>query len=212
MARHPVAGRVKTRLAAVVGDERACMLARAFILDLADRLRALAYPVTWSYAPPEAPFATLVPGARCQPQVGVDLGARMAHAIAVELAAGAPSVLVIGSDVPHVPAACLDEAAAALAAGTDVVLGPARDGGYYLIGLAAMEPALFRDLAWGTGEVLAATRTRAAACGLTVHLLPAGFDVDGAEDLDRLRGLIARGEADLPRTGRLLGASAAPPA
>jgi rSAM/selenodomain-associated transferase 1 len=210
MAKHPVPGRVKTRLARVLGPKTACDLFRAFILDLADRLRPLPYEVTWAYWPRAAPFAALLPGARCAPQRGRDLGARMADAVAVAFAAGRGPVLVIGADAPHVPTAALAEAARALVETADLVLGPAEDGGYYLIGLRGPEPSLFQSIAWGTDGVLTATLARAAARGLRTHLLPGTFDVDEADDLMRLRALLARGEVDLPRTAAVLaGARAA---
>jgi hypothetical protein len=204
MARYPEPGRVKTRLAAALGDDAACTLYRAFVLDLAERLERLPYAVTWSYWPATAPFPALLPGARCRRQEGADLGARMAHALHAALAEAGGPVLVIGADVPHVSAASLAEAAAALAGGVDVVLGPAHDGGYYLIGLRAPAPTLFHGVAWGSAGVLAATCERAAAAGLRTHLLAPDFDLDEVADLDRLRGLLARGDVDLPRTARLL--------
>jgi rSAM/selenodomain-associated transferase 1 len=202
MARHPEPGRVKTRLAAVLGDDRACALHRAFVLDLADRLASLPYDVTWAYTPAEAPFPALLPRARCVPQVGVDLGARMAHAVAAAFAADATPVLVIGADVPHVPATSLEEAAEMVP--TRVVIGPAEDGGYYLIGLARPIPELFADVPWGTDAVLERTRGRAAGLGIATHLLPPTFDVDEASDVERLRGLLEEGVVALPRTSELL--------
>ena len=202
MAKHPEPGRVKTRLAARLGAERACALYRAFVLDLADRLDALPYGVTWAYWPPAAPFAALLPRARCRPQRGTDLCERMAHAVADTIAESPGPVLVIGADAPHVPAARLAEATAVLAAGTDVVLGPADDGGYYLIGLRSPAPPLFRGVAWGTSRVLADTLARAGA--LRTHLLLPSFDVDEPEDLVRLAGVLARGDVSLPRTAALL--------
>src|SRR5262245_30673531 len=104
MAKHPAPGQVKTRLAAVLGEERACALYRAFVLDLAARLETLPYAVTWAYWPPAAPFPALLPGRRCQPQDGADLGERMAAAVAWAFVEGPSPVLVIGADMPHVPA------------------------------------------------------------------------------------------------------------
>jgi len=199
MAKHPAPGRVKTRLAASLGAERACALYRAFVLDLADRLDALPYDVTWAYWPAAAPFPTLLPGARCRPQRGADLGDRMANAVAE---CGGPAV-VIGADAPHVPAARLAEAMEALAGAADLVLGPAEDGGYYLIGLREPTPAVFTGIAWGTSRVLAETLARAG--GLRTRLLEASFDVDTPADLARLSDVLARGEVALPRTGVLLG-------
>jgi rSAM/selenodomain-associated transferase 1 len=206
MARHPQPGRVKTRLARVLGAEEACALYRAFVLDLADRLRALPYDVCWAYWPPTAPFADLVPGARCRPQEGRDLGERMVQAVSAEFEEGGRPVLVVGADAPHLPTASLAEAARALDAGTDVVLGPAEDGGYYLVGVRVPVPGLFDGIAWGTAGVLAATVARAGAAALTTHLLGTSFDVDEAPDLLRLEALLARGEVDLPRTAALLAA------
>lgn len=204
MAKHPEPGRVKTRLARVLGDDKACALYRACILDLAERLAAMPYRVTWAYTPATAPFADLVPGARCRPQVDGDLGARMADAIAHELADGLGPVLVIGADAPHLPAARLAEAGRALGGVADVVLGPAEDGGYYLIGLRAPAPELFAGIPWSTSDVLAATRARAAAKGLRVHLLATEFDLDEPVDLDRLRALVARDDVGVPRVAALL--------
>jgi uncharacterized protein len=198
MAKHPAPGRVKTRLAATLGAERACALYRAFVLDLAERLDALPYDVTWAYWPRAAPFAKLLPRARCRPQRGADLGDRMANAVAE---CGGP-VVVIGADTPHVPAARLEEAVQALAGAADLVLGPADDGGYYLIGLRAPTRAVFAGVAWGTSRVLAETLARAG--GLRTLLLEPCFDVDTPADLVRLSDVLARGDVTLPRTGALL--------
>ena len=204
MAKHPAPGRVKTRLARVLGPKTACDLFRAFVLDLADRLRALPYEVTWAYWPAGAPFPALVPGACCRAQRGRDLGERMADALAAEFAARTGPILVVGADAPHVPAASLAEAARVLLGSADLVLGPAADGGYYLIGLRAPAPAIFEEIPWGTDRVLAATLERAGARGLRVHHLPPSFDVDEADDLARLRAVLARGDVELPRTAAVL--------
>jgi glycosyltransferase A (GT-A) superfamily protein (DUF2064 family) len=123
----------------------------------------------------------------------------MANAIAE---CGGPAV-VIGADAPHVPAARLAEAADALAADADLVLGPADDGGYYLIGLRTPTPAVFSGVAWGTSRVLAETLARAR--GLRPLLLEPCFDVDTPADLARLSDVLARGDVALPRTAALLG-------
>ena len=202
MAKYPAPGRVKTRLATALGAERACALYRAFILDLADRLAALPYEVIWSYDPAQAPFAALVPHARCVPQVDGDLGARMGHAVAAAFAEQAAPVVVLGADVPHVPVSCIEEAVAVVPG--RVVLGPAEDGGYYLIALARPVPELFAGVPWGGADVLAATRVRAARLGLATDLLAPTFDVDESADLARLRVLLDGGAVALPRTAALL--------
>jgi len=204
MARHPEPGRVKTRLARVLGTDAATSLYRAFILDLADRLAALPYAVTWAVDPPGAPFTTLVPHARCRAQEGSDLGERMARAFADGFMDGDGPVAMIGADIPHVPAAVFAETAAALGANADVVLGPAEDGGYYLVGLTAPAPALFTNVAWGTPGVLATTLARAQGAGLRTHLLPPTFDVDEPADVDPVAELIDRGAVALPHTAAVL--------
>src|SRR5689334_23841801 len=100
MARHPEPGRVKTRLARVLGTDAAAALYRAFILDLAGRLATLPYAVTWAIDPPGAPFTTIVPHARCRPQEGDDLGERMERAFAAEFTQGDGAVAMIGADIP----------------------------------------------------------------------------------------------------------------
>jgi rSAM/selenodomain-associated transferase 1 len=204
MAKHPGPGAVKTRLARTIGADAAARIAAAFLGDLADRLRALGWRVTWAHWPPDAPFAHLVGGDACLGQQGRDLGERLVHAVGAVLADDPVPVLVLGADAPHVDLDRLHEAARALAAGTDVVLGPATDGGYWLIGLRRPEPALFQDVPWSTDAVLAVTRARAETLGLGVRVIAETYDVDGPEDLSRLRAALARGEVALPRTQAVL--------
>ena len=184
MAKYPSPGSAKTRLGAQIGFQAACRLSEAFIRDLADRLGGLGLPVTWAFWPPTAAFAELVPGQRCVPQVGGDLGERLEAGMDGCIARLRLPVLAIGADV---------------------VLGPATDGGYYLIGLRAAQPALFRDIAWGSPSVLEATMERARGAGLRVHLLPTTFDVDDEAGLDELRALLASGTIALPHTAAALG-------
>ncbi len=204
MAKYPSPGSVKTRLAERIGATAACALHEAFVRDLAARLTALGLPVCWAFWPPAAPFATLVPGQRCIAQLGRDLGERLEGAIRACLESMALPVLAIGADAPHLEPDRLTEAAVALGEGADVVLGPATDGGYYLIGLRAPCPPLFRDIDWGASSVLDTTLARARTAGLRVHLLAATFDVDDLDGLESLRALLARGEVQLPHTAAVL--------
>ncbi len=204
MAKYPSPGAVKTRLAARIGTEAACRLQAAFIADLDARLRGVDVPVTWAFWPPGAPFARLVPGRRCMAQVGSDLGERLESAMAGCLAETAAPVLALGADTPHLDLARVREAAVALHESADVVLGPATDGGYYLIGLRARTPSLFRDIAWGTPGVYEATVGRVHAAGLRLRVLPATFDVDDTAGLDALRELLAGGGVHLPHTATVL--------
>lgn len=109
---------------------------------------------------------------------------RLHHAISRVLALGYRRVLTIGTDSPTLPPAYLEEAAAQLGE-HDVVLGPAEDGGYYLIGVKAAPIALFEGIAWSTEEVFAQTLQRAEALQLSVHLLPQWYDIDDAATLEK---------------------------
>jgi rSAM/selenodomain-associated transferase 1 len=205
MARYPRVGEVKTRLAAAIGPERACDLYRAFMADIDARFRAGPRTLIWMYAPAEADFAALIaPEARCLPQQGDDLGARMHRCFERLCAAGFERVVMIGADVPHVRDEWLAEAEERLDT-ADVVLGPSLDGGYYLIAMCVPHD-VFSGVAMSTALVLAQTRAKAAAAGLRVHLLPQSFDVDETADVARLRALLAdpRLAAQLPATAAWL--------
>jgi rSAM/selenodomain-associated transferase 1 len=209
-ARQPTPGEVKTRLADRIGDERAAALYAAFVADLARRLRAASVPVCWAVAPPLEGFAErfgLAPR-DCLAQPGGDLGARM-HAAFLEMSRrGFSRCALIGSDLPQLPLERVERSLGALDE-ADLVLGPARDGGYYLI--AMREPRdVFTGIRWSSAGVLDATLARAESLGLRAALLEEDFDVDTAEDLDRLRALLAsRPEVrgDLPATAAALGLS-----
>jgi len=207
MAKQPEPGLVKTRLAAAIGAAAAADLSRAFIADLAVRLAGAGFRVTWAVWPPGAAFAEVLPGADWMAQEGLDLGDRMRAAAGKVLARDPAPVLILGADVPHVPIEALGEGGAVLTTGTDadVVLGPALDGGYYLLGFRSVVPALFEGIPWGTAQVLSATLRRSRDLGLRVHLLAPTFDVDGPADLIALRALVDRGEVALPRTADVLG-------
>jgi rSAM/selenodomain-associated transferase 1 len=118
-----------------------------------------------------------------------DLGRRLEEAFATSFAAGAAAAVAIGTDCPDLTPEIIAEAGAALA-DVDLVLGPATDGGYYLIGLRTPAPPLFREVAWGQTSVLAETLDRAAAIGLSHRLLRTLADVDRPEDLSLVRDLV----------------------
>ena len=200
LARYPTPGRVKTRLAAHVGDETAADLYEAFVRDLARQLRALGCPVWWAVTPARSSFAALVRSRRCFPQRGRDLGARMDDASRVVAARTGGPVLVLGADAPHVALQALGAAARALARGADVALGPAADGGYWLIGLRVPCRALFDDVVWSTPDVLAATRRRIRTLGLRCVEVAPGWDVDHPQDLARLTRVVRRRPAEFPHT------------
>lgn len=189
----PRPGAVKTRLAAEIGAEAAASVYRS----VAERVLEATAPAPGEYErlvffdPPDALAAVRawLPGVRLLPQSEGDLGTRMANAFARAFARGATRVAIVGTDAPDVSRETVRDALDALAA-ADVVLGPAEDGGYYLLALKEPRPALFEGIAWSTPTVAAETRARAAAAGLSLRELPALRDVDTREDLDHFRGRI----------------------
>ncbi len=143
-------------------------------------------------------------GVRLIAQAGADLGARMARALADIFAQGYRRALVIGTDLPTLPGSVIGEALTLLDT-HDLVLGPAQDGGYYLIGLRKPAPELFAGIPWSTGRVLALTQTKASAAGLKTALLPIRRDIDTIDDLKALideSGLEAIGKGQGALGGR----------
>ena len=194
-ARHPVLGQGKTRLARTIGPEAALCVYR----ELLARTRAAtdgvaAAKTLWLAGEPaaESTFAHWA-GYQQRPQPPGDLGQRLHAAFAAAFAAGAPAAVVIGTDCPELTAAHLAAAFRHLAT-HDAVVGPARDGGYYLLGLRALVPDFFRNKPWSTATVLAETLADAARLGLRVAQLPPLADVDTAEDLAAWRKRAADGE------------------
>ncbi len=191
--RAPKLGEVKTRLAARIGAQSALALHLAMlrrVFDTAERSGLAGVRLWVSSNPGHAVFTALCDARHIREQRGGDLGERMRLAAAAELTeAGVDSVVIIGGDCPALTTPHLDAALAALAAGVDLVLGPALDGGYVLIGLRAAEAELFRGIEWGSGEVLEQTLERAHALGLRWQLLAPLRDVDTVEDLPSLQEL-----------------------
>ncbi|HET9045347.1 MAG TPA: TIGR04283 family arsenosugar biosynthesis glycosyltransferase [Casimicrobiaceae bacterium] len=192
-AKEPAPGRVKTRLARAVGDVEAAAIYRELAVSV---LTAAATACAdgsvdavelWCDPDCERPaFAEWRRrfGVLLRTQRGADLGARMRGALLESLARG-QAAIVIGTDCPALDAAYLARAAAALAS-HDVVVGPAADGGYVLIGLAR-DLDVFAGIAWSTADVMAATRARVKSLGSTMAELPALWDIDTLADLERYR-------------------------
>ncbi len=186
-AKMPRPRRVKTRLAAAIGDVRAASLYRVLGRRVLDGVRGGDYRLV-AYVDPANELA----GARAwlgaegldfEPQRGDGLGERLADAFRREFGAAA-RVCAIGTDAPAVDRSVVERAFAELET-RDLVLGPALDGGYYLIGSDAHRPELFRDVPWSTEEVMAATLARARALGLSTAVLEPLSDIDTVEDLER---------------------------
>ena len=187
-AREPVAGQVKTRLIPALGEAGAAdlhvQLLRRQIRVLRDS--ELCPAELWVDRNPEHPEFLSFPGA-CYCQTGADLGEKMSNAACQVLSrAGCEQVVLIGSDCPGLDAAYLEQALAALERGCEVVLGPAGDGGYVLIGLRQAQPYLFEGVNWGSDQVLEQTLTRVKNAALSCGLLPERVDIDRPEDLNAL--------------------------
>lgn len=204
-AKAPEPGRVKTRLIPVLRAGEAAELHKALLLDTIDLVESCAEAVV-AYAPAGGRRALeqLLGGRRLLPQGPGDLGDRLAR-VFEQLCGGGRPVLAVGSDCPGLTAERIQSAAAALGR-ADVVLGPALDGGYYLVGLRKAHPELFAEVPWSTPRVLEITRRRADTARLTVELLQPARDLDTPEDLyEWYAG--SRSEEfgrDYPRTWRLL--------
>ena len=202
IAKEPVPGAVKTRLASILGADGA---ARAAAAMLADTLAAMAEvdAEPWvCFAPADAGrrMARLAPGCRLLAQVEGDLGDRLAGCFAALLRGGAERVVIVGADTPQVPGATY-QAAFALLDQVDVVLGPAQDGGYYLVGAKAALPELFVGVPMGTDAVLEVTMRRAVRRRLRVGTVPTLRDLDQLEDL---QAALAAGELDTSPHTRLV--------
>lgn len=181
--RVPLAGHVKTRLAGAVGTEAAAQIYRALLDHALAAARATGFPVTLALAEPQPTGTWRVPaGVRVQFQGTGDLGERMHRAFARCFAAGTRAAVLIGSDLPEVSAALVRQAAAALRR-VPVVLGPATDGGYWLIGQRAPGVDLFSGIAWSTPQTLPATRARLARLAIPYEEVPTLSDVDTYRDL-----------------------------
>ena len=196
-------GTVKTRLSPPLTPEEACQLYTAFLEDLSRRLERLSGTEMTVFHEGEGPdlLAGLVPRrSALVPQKGDALGERLSRAFDHLLGRGRGAV-IIGSDSPDLPVQYIKRAHQKLRS-HDVVIGPAADGGYYLIGLARRLPALFEGISWGTGKVYAETLAVIGRERLTLATLPLWYDVDSAHGLNLLRNEL-RARA-LARRDRLL--------
>ena len=194
-AKPPLPGYAKTRLGAAIGAEQAAgVYARLLYTYLLDLLRAdlTDTQIILSVAcPADVPFfAAAFPELAVRPQVGGDLGQRMAASFAQAFAQGADAVVLTGSDVPDLDGHLVQAAFDALESAPAVV-GPAADGGYYLIGLRAPGAPLFDGIEWGTDRVLAQTEALIQARGISAVYLPEQFDVDTTDELLRFRNRLS---------------------
>jgi uncharacterized protein len=189
----PRVGSVKTRLAAAIGDVAAAAAYRAMVEH---QLRSV--PSGWQvrvmYTPADAATemrSWLGNEVELLPQSDGDLGARLRSGFLRAIVPDGRPVIAIGGDCPALDTGCLNAAAAALSA-TDVVIGPARDGGYYLIGSRQRHDSLFHEIQWSSPHVLSQTLERARSAGLSVRLLEEKEDVDDAPAWQRWASRVTR--------------------
>ncbi len=193
MAKAPRRGEVKTRLVPPLSESDAAALGGCFIQDIADNILAAAQAapiegyVAYSPAGSEDLFAPLLPERiGLLPPRRSGLGHSLFDA-AEDLLAGYGSACLVNADSPTLPTSALVAAAQALAPqGDRLILGPAEDGGYYLIGLKFPHRRLFEEIDWSTERVLRQTLDRAAEIGLDTVSLPSWYDVDDVASLRRL--------------------------
>jgi rSAM/selenodomain-associated transferase 1 len=217
MCKPPQAGTSKTRLAAYVGADRAAVLAAAFLADAVATIEAAARDSDVSlfafFKPPGAEdlLRQFVPATiPLVLQDGPDLGAAMFGALWHMLGTCPDGAILIGSDLPTLPAAHVIKAARRLRMMQDgAVFGPASDGGYYLVGIkSARQAPLFQNMTWSTATVMNETRRRAAEHGIAVEDVPEWYDVDDGPSLARLEDDLRSGVGGLgpaAATRRLLG-------
>ncbi|HEV2662564.1 MAG TPA: TIGR04282 family arsenosugar biosynthesis glycosyltransferase [Ktedonobacteraceae bacterium] len=196
MARYPEAGKTKTRLARTLGDEAVAGLYRAFLTDLARRFAGPRYALYWAYTPAEVDYQSFVQTLAPEqaqymhsfPQQGSDFGTRLHAAFQWTHQRGYRRTILIGSDSPQIGSALIAQAESALD-DADVVLGPAEDGGYYLIAMRQPHD-VFSGIPMSTNVVARMTLEAAARQHLSTRLLDSLFDIDELPDLLRLAHLL----------------------
>lgn len=188
--RAPVPGEAKTRLIPLLGAAGAAAFHAHQVHERLGMLTAVGLCPVELWCTPSSSSAFFRDcheryGVSLHEQCAGDLGVRMQHALASTLEY-AKSVLLVGTDCPSLCVADIDKALTSLQRGVDVVLGPAHDGGYYLVGLQQPAPALFLDMPWGTSTVLDESLTRLGQLGLSHYCLAERMDVDTPDDYRRL--------------------------
>jgi rSAM/selenodomain-associated transferase 1 len=182
----PEPGRVKTRLAKDVGEETAADVYAFIARRVLGRTAAASagYERMIFCSPRERirEFEEWFPGEKVIPQKGRSIGRIMQNALSALFAEGAAKAVVAGVDVPALGREIVRAAFVALDA-ADIVIGPAVDGGYYLIGMKSVHPGIFEDIHWSTDRVLEETLSATERAGLTVRLTERLYDVDTLEDL-----------------------------
>lgn len=191
MAKKPEIGKVKTRLCPPLSLEQATELYRCFVLDKIDQVSKIENVMpAIAFTPRKAGdfFRELVPeNFKLMPQIGSDLGERLANVFKELFSNNFRKVVVIGSDSPNLPTKFIERSFDLLnGKNIDVVLGPCHDGGYYLIGLKSLTLNLFEEISWSTFKVYYETIRKINELKLRLKNLPIWYDVDSINDLKKL--------------------------
>jgi uncharacterized protein len=212
MAKAPREGKVKTRLLGALSPEEARRLHVAFLSDtfglmedVKEEREELSLALCYTPVGEEEAFEEVErEGSLMIPQRGENLGERLTNCFADLFALGFESVVVIGADSPTLPGEYVFDAFECFETDDDVVLGPAEDGGYYLVGMRKLHARIFEDIPWGAAGVMAATTDRAREAELNLVLLPEWRDVDKPEDLERLKSELGESKGGAKFTRRFL--------
>ena len=190
-AKNPVPNQVKTRLVPTLSPEQAATLYTVFLTDWCEVLAKLpCVDLIIAYTPEEARSdlqALIGNDVLYIPQIGTDLGERLASATQWATEQGYTKILLVGSDSPTLPTSYILKASTRLDS-RDIVIGPSTDGGYYLIGFSATNismtvPFIFEEIAWSTADVFQQTVARIRSLKGNIGLLPPWYDIDTTEDL-----------------------------
>jgi uncharacterized protein len=198
-AKPPRPGEVKTRLAAEIGAGEAARLASAFLEDTLVSLRDLPLRVVLASTEPGTSSAL---ADECWTQGDGELGERLERVLCRALG-HAPWAAAIGADSPGFPLAALEEAESMLRS-VDVALGPAEDGGFYLIATRRCPPQMFAGVTWSAPDTLLQVERRVRSLGLSTARVARWFDVDTLESLQRLIELVTRGEVRAEATAQAI--------
>lgn len=187
--KNPEAGKVKTRLAATVGNEAALAIYNQLLQHTVSETENLPVDKFVFYADYILHEDVWINnGYYKEVQYGNDLGERMCSAFDFAFQKGYEQVVIIGTDCPEISSATIINAFASLER-NDVVIGPAEDGGYYLLGMKQLHSGLFEQIQWSTPTVLANTISKIKRLHLTHHLLPVMKDIDEEQDLAAFKHL-----------------------
>ena len=211
-AKAPLAGQVKTRLIGMLTAEEAAALYVCFLRDTFALMEAVqeereTLSLVLCYTPAtelEAFEAAEIDGCLMLAQRGNNLGERLQNCLVDLFELGFAAVVIIGADSPSLPAEFLSEAFERLQIPVQVVIGPAKDGGFYLAGMNAPHTSLFDHLAWDTEDTFSQIQQRAVEMNTKLSLLPEWYDIDTIADLQQLQAEIADGKAELKATSRYL--------